>query len=173
MDWNQAAPAALVGALVATGGVFLLELCLKPAIARKRVALFLLAEVRLNRKLITRVIEHRGGNPESVPFDVVLSTRGWEAVAQDVHHLPLDAVSRLLACYGRFAEINFLVHEYGEQANRLLQARDLPTVVAVIDEDAMGMSRLFGGELAAGVEDCDNTERLLRELIDRGFPSPD
>lgn len=171
MDWNAAGPAAIVGAVVATIGVFVVELWLKPEFARKRVARVLLTELRLNTKALTRAIEHRQAVPDSVSESIFTSQRGWEAVASDIHHLPEGALRTLLLVYAQLTEIDRLVTHYSRKTDQLLQLPALPQANAIM-LDMQNDARLLGDVLPSTLAQIDRTVPHLERLIADGPPGP-
>ncbi len=170
MNWNEAAPSAIAGAVAATIGVVLLELWLKPAFARKRVAQIMLAEVRLNARGVRHVMKHRETNPETIPWDVELSTRGWDAVASELHHLPLDAIAKLLELYGNIGEINNYAKENSRQVDLMLQMPPGAPALAAIDQGTAHMSRVFGEALQSTAGRCEKVIAILERLVELGPP---
>lgn len=169
MNWNQAAPAAIVGAVVATTGIFFVELWLKPAFARKRVASILLVEVRLNVRLLNLAIEHRKGNSELVSESFSVSTRGWDSVAAEIHHLPESTLRPLLLLYNQYREINDLVASHSRKGDFILQIEQGPHVLPLMRE-LQDSSRLFGESLESCLRQSDRTLVHLQRLVDEGPP---
>jgi len=168
MDLNSAG-AAIIGAVVATFGVFIVELWLKPEFARKRVATILLVELRLNAKSINAVLKHREVNPESVSDSIVTSQRYWIAAANDIHHLPEPALRPLLLVYNQFAELDHLVAGYSRKTDLVLQIGDGPAGRALWKE-LQDESVLLGEMLPKILLQIDRTIPHLQSLVDVGPP---
>ncbi len=171
MNWDAEGTAAVVGAVVATIGVFAVELWLKPEFARKRVARVLLTELRLNAKAIARAIKDREGEPDRVSESIFTSQRGWEAVSGDIHHLPEGALRTSLLVYAQLTEIDRLVSHFSRKTDQLLQ---LPAVAqtTAMQIDLQNDSQLFGGVLASTLEQISRTLPHLERVIDDGPPDP-
>jgi hypothetical protein len=172
MYWNLAGPAALVGAVSATVGVMLLELWLKPAYARQRVAAMLLAEIRLNVRGMTRVFAQLGENPEHVPEDVVISTLGWQAVASEIHFLPADMLDGLLLRYGQFREINDLVVRHSRKVDLILQMPLESPPLHAMQIELRHEAKTFANALRATLAGCEQTIPRLQAIIAAGPPAP-
>ena len=110
--WDTPAAAALLGALAGalavTWGSMMIELYFKPLSGRKRVARVLFAEVRLNKRILESIGEDLPKHPGMVPDTTHLSTRGWDAVASEIHHLPSEVLKKAVLQYARFDEVNLL-----------------------------------------------------------------
>jgi hypothetical protein len=165
MDWNAAAPSAIVGAVVATAGVLIVELLLKPAVARRRVALILSAEVKLNLKSVRSVLKHRAGSPDTVPWDVALSTRAWSCVAQEVHLLPEEVVGRLLSGYAQMDEVNNVAREHVRRVDMMLQQPAFTPELRALDLEAQSLSALFGEVLRSTAAACERLEKDLEKVV--------
>jgi hypothetical protein len=174
MNWNDAAPAAIIGAVVATVGVFLIELAVKPAFACKRVAKLLLIEIRLNVRLLYRAREHREQqqNDELLSESIFMSQRHWDAVQADLHHLPEHALRPLLLTYNQFTEINKSAESHSRKADMLLQMDEGPRMHALMQE-YRDEGRLFGESLAGTLDQCERTMVHLRQLVQEGPPMLD
>lgn len=172
MSWNEAAPAAIIGAIAATVGVFAIELWLKPAFSRVRVARILLAECKLNETTLDVLIGLRIKNAELVPWDVALSLRGWNAVAHELHYMPVEALSSLLRLYSGFDAINALVQEYNHRVDMILQ---MPAgsegALLALNHETRHTSEIFGKDLAATKKQCADIRVLLENLIAAGPPT--
>ena len=168
MDWNGAAPAAIVGAVAATLGVVALELALKPAAGRKRAARVLLDEIRLNLRLLGEAAKDRVTSPDRVSETIVMADRGWRAVEADIHYLPSKALRPLLLTYAQFAELNALVSGYSRRVDVVHQLSGLPAQLLVLE--LQGNQRLFGDMLVKVPAQCEATMKRLREVVDEGPP---
>jgi hypothetical protein len=168
MDWNAAAPAAIIGAIAATVGVVGFELALKPAAARKRAARVLLDEIRLNGRLLAEAAKDRVDNPDRVSETVIMADRGWRAVEADIHHLPSKALRPLLLTYAQFAEINAVVSGYSRKADLVQQLTGPQAQPLVLELRAN--QRLFGEMIVKVSAQCEATMNRLREVVDEGPP---
>ncbi len=168
MDWNTAGPAAIIGAFVATLGVFAAEMWIKPQLARWRVASILNIEIRLNVRLIDLVIQHRTNNPELVSESFQLSVRGWDAAANELHYLPEHALRPLLLQYNQFREVNELVAAHSRKGDLILQASEGPQALALFGE-FQKESALFGDLVVKTRAQCERTLPHLAQVLANRF----
>lgn len=161
--------AAIIGAAVATVGVLVVELLLKPAFSRKRVTRVLLSELEINARLLRRIMEHRSANPGTVSESIQISDRGWQSVAQDLHYLPTKSLNSLILLYNKYEEINQLVRDYSQKGDFAIQLGDDPRVPSLMSElkhHAQLMDQMLPDVLA-------HTERavaLARRNLEEGIP---
>jgi hypothetical protein len=170
VNWNDALPAAVIGAAVATAGVFVVELWLKPSYTRKRVARVLLIEMRLNMRLLGAAIEDREGHPERVSQSVFVATRGCDSVGSELHYLSEDALRTVFLSYAQFQEINQFVRAYSQKIDLLLQL-DGGAATAVFGE-TLSDARRFGDMLQRTLDQCRRTVPYLQRLVLDGPPEP-
>ncbi len=123
-ETQSAVAAALIGAAAAVLGTVVLELVWKPLVTRFRAARVLLAEVKLNQKILQAISEHREREPERIADTIVLSTKGWEAVGTDINHLPTPVLESVLLRYAQFDEINRLVQNYSRKTDVMAHTDD-------------------------------------------------
>lgn len=162
---------AVIGAVTATAGVSLIELVWKPARARQRAAAMILTEVQLNSRLLASIKKSREDEPGRVADTVVMSTRGWAAVADEVHHLPSALVGTLLLRYGQFDEINLLARNYSHKVDLLLPLeRGSPKQQALFSE-IQSDEKVFGAAVEAVLGECPRTIAKLQAVVDAGPPS--
>lgn len=169
MNWNDAGPAAIVGAVVATVGVFAVELWIKPAFARRRIATVLLTELRLNARLLNAVQAHRSSDPESISESIVTSQRCWTAVEGDLHYLPEAALRTLLLTYSQLSEIDRLVAGYSQKGDLVLQLGDTPQARALFCE-MQGNASLLTDSIARTLGQIERTVPHLERIVAEGPP---
>ena len=170
MDWNAAAPAAIIGAVVATIGVFLVEMWLKPQLARARVARILAVELRLNIRLFDLALEHRQTKPDLVSESFQLSLRAWDAAADELHYLPESALRPLLLVYNQFREVNELVAAHSRKGDLILQLEG-GVQTKVLFQEFQDNARLFGELLVNVRQQCERTLPHLDRIIEASLPT--
>ena len=168
MDLNAAVPAAIVGAVIATLGVFAVEMWLKPRLARRRVACILAIEIRLNIRLIDVALKHRQENPARVSESFVLSQRAWEAASDELQYLQESTLRPLLLVYNQFQEINSLVRGHSRKGDQLLRLTPGPPFAALLQE-FQDNAQVFGDMLTGTRAQCERTLPHLTRIIER-FP---
>lgn len=160
--------AALIGAVAATVGTTVLELVWKPLLSRHRAATVLVAEVRLNQRLLRSIAEHRHREPGRVSDTISLSTQGWHAVAHEIHHLPKEALESVLLRYAQFAEINRLVINYSRKVDMVLQLERGSMAQHAVHLESQRDEQVFGESVTAALAACDLTITKLQALVDLG-----
>ena len=166
---SSEASAAIIGAAVATLGVLLVEVLLKPAFARKRVTRVLLSELQLNSRLLRKIQEHRAANPDSVSESLHISDRGWQAIAQDLHYLPTKALNSLILLYGKYEEINQLVRDHSHKGDMIFQIGEGPQVKWLFAE-LQHAAAILDKSLPDALAHTERATTLLKQHLDEAIP---
>lgn len=166
-DSQSAVVGAVIGAAVAILGTVVLELVGKPLLTRFRAARVLLAEVKLNQRILQAIADHREREPERIADTIVLSMKGWEAVGSDINHLPAPVLESVLLRYAQFDEVNRLVQNYSRKADVMALTND-GVRQRIQFAELMKDNAEFGRAITTTLEKCELTIERLQAVVDNG-----